>query len=214
MRRRRYSDELYHFGIKGMKWGVRKDRGSSGRGYNRRKDLTKRLLTNNHIDAIKTGIKSRKEYKRKLKANMEYDDMYDKLLTDKINSDPKMKKADTDYYNAAGKKHNSDKDYSNWLRAEERYYKATDKAYKDAKRIANDHLKQKWGYDVDKDFSDPQYRRAAYDDMSRIRRKKKEKERIANDPELRRRIRKDRIKTAASLAGTAALFAGVHYLSK
>lgn len=218
-RRRRieYPDELYHFGIKGMKWGVRKDRGSRGsssKPYNRRKDVAKRLFTNDHIGAIKTGIRSRKAYNRKIKANMEYDDMYNKLLDDKINADPKMKKALDDYKRAAGKKFDSDKDYDNWLRVEERYHTVTDPAYREATRTANNHMKQKWGYDADKDFSDPQYRLAAERDMSRIRRKKKEKERIANDPELRRRRRRDRIKTAASLAGTAALFAGVHHFSK
>ena len=95
-RRKRYSDELYHFGVKGMKWGVRKDRQSSSSNYSRGRDITKRLLVGDYGKGfgeakkyLKNYINLRKDYKRRLEANMERDDIYDQEFERLVMSDKK-----------------------------------------------------------------------------------------------------------------------------
>lgn len=51
-----YSDELYHHGIKGMKWGVRKERESLGRKY--RRFASKKV--NQYYDKKETQLKERR----------------------------------------------------------------------------------------------------------------------------------------------------------
>ena len=77
------SDELYHYGVKGMKWGVRKSRSSSKRKSNKTKGWSKDAKRANAIKKKSVKQMTNAEL-RELNKRMELESNYHRLNPNKV----------------------------------------------------------------------------------------------------------------------------------
>lgn len=169
MRRRRrrieYPDELYHFGVKGMKWGVRKVR-------------------NSIRDSVKRYVAERKEYRITAKKQPAWNYYWAEIRKDyrnRCNSDERFLKAYDRYEKASGRLEDfysynpytwkwtkKDKERATKLHAIERkahkdVESESSRVYNESKRAVSVDVKKQYGYDPSAGDFDNFYDRRAMD---------------------------------------------------
>lgn len=159
-----------------------------------------RVLKNDHIGAVKNFIKARKEYNKKLQADVEWDDLYDKEFNRLVDSDPKAKSlrkkmidsgnemnksstrlgileqngvnhSDPKKYDSAYEKY--EKDYDAFYDHLDRYHDYTGRYNEMATSLADSTIKAKYGY-TKSDFRESKYAQKALIDKGAIKYKRQQ----------------------------------------
>ena len=99
-----YTDELYHYGVKGMKWGVRKQRTSSGKKRRRSRIFMDDELVNQRHEELRKKDLKLKKLKKELDSAEK--DCLNALVNVNINPKGKKWRSLLDNYDTIAKAYN------------------------------------------------------------------------------------------------------------